>query len=254
MMSIRSVLTRGLSILALIGVLAITLNGSQAEFHGFFDPRAFIMVFVAPILVLLAFQGDRLDLGLTVTRAREMLKLSNDQLRAELKSHTERAAGNLGLSHALKLSQTSGDSFVRYGGDLLASQIKGQELTDILARRIHAEDRRWHSLCAAVGFLAKMAPYFGMLATVIGMIHLLQNMNDFTKISGSMSMALIGTFYGLMSFLLVFSPLQKLLSGLRELAYERNEMVAAWVISVSERNDAGLILQRLRVSERGITV
>ena len=37
------------------------------------------------------------------------------------------------------------------------------------------------------GFLAKMAPYFGMLATVIGMISLLKNMQDFSKISSSMA-------------------------------------------------------------------
>src|SRR6185437_8285523 len=105
----------------------------------------------------------------------------------DLAKNTPLARGQFGFSHTLKMAENHPDALVKYAGDLYSAKFTAEEMEDLLVRRIQAEDNQWQNLCSAFGFLAKMAPYFGMLAPVIGMVKLLENLTDFTKISGSMA-------------------------------------------------------------------
>ena len=55
---------------------------------------------------------------------------------------------------------------------------------------------------------SKLAPAFGMIGTIIGLIIMLKNLEDTSTIGPSMAVALVTTFYGSILANVVFSPLQ----------------------------------------------
>ena len=233
----------------LLAVLRYAFSAGGDSFTGFLDLRAVSLVFLAPIALVFVFGKGRIAGENLVTRLRSLLRsarLGPEALRAELEAETEAVTGVYGSGRLVRLSETHPEPFVRYATGLLASRYTGAELAPLLVRKIEAEDRQWQGLRDLAGFLAKMAPYFGMLATVIGMIRLLENLNDFSKISGSMALAMQGTLYGLVSFTLIYAPMQRFLQGAREQVFLRNELVARWVTLLAARTEPALIREELR--------
>ncbi len=99
-------------------------------------------------------------------------------------------------------------------------------------------------------YLGKMAPYFGMVATVLGMIRVLKTISDFTNISAHVGTAMAGTLYGLFMFVLVYSPLAKAMASYREELMKRNELIGRWLQFTLERQDAAFIMEDLVVEKK----
>jgi biopolymer transport protein ExbB/TolQ len=201
------------------------------------DSRALVLVFFAPIALLFLFQRRPLGLGLLMGRMRQVFGFGTPALLQDLRNQTLAARGTYGYSHVIKMSETSKDATLRYAGEMFSARFSPTELAHLLGRRIQAEDAQWAHLGSALAFLAKMAPYFGMMATVVGMVKLLGNMSDFSKISGNMALAMQGTLYGLVSFLMLYAPLQRYVHELRQQIYKRNEAIARWFILIAEQAD-----------------
>lgn len=234
------------ALVALIAVLAVSFSELGSSFDGFLDLRAALLVFLAPIFLLIVFGKQRIRLRSLIGRMSQLRKLDNRQLIDELVRQTAAARSQSGFLHTVRFSEGHSDPMVRYAGDLYGGRFNAEELSRLLVQKIQTEDAEWQDLSSALGFLTKMAPYFGMLATVIGMIKLLQNMNDFTKISGNIALAMEGTLYGLLSFTLLYSPLQRFVSGCREEILKRNELIARWFVLVNQQADPAYIERELQ--------
>jgi flagellar motor component MotA len=237
-----------LRILGIAGIIGVFYLVSQ-EFDwmkiGFIDVKAALLVFLTPWLVLLTFRKDSISVRLLMSRVREGQKFDNRALVSEMTSLTDQISRGGIRSDLAKISEEHPDSFVRYCAGAYNSKFETKELATLMQQKMEREDESWQALNLVFGFLAKMAPYFGMLATVIGMISLLHNMQDYSKISASMALALQGTLYGLISFTLVFAPIQKWVNGFREWLYRRNMMVAHWFVMLSEERDPSVIRANL---------
>ncbi len=242
----QKMLTRVMAFAALAVTLGVAWSEIGSAYHGVFDLRAILLVFFSPVLVLALFGRREPNLRGLLWRHRQLRKLSNRALADELIRNTSAARGQYAFSHTVRLSESHADPMVRYAGGLFSARFGGDELSRLLLQRVQTEDAEWQSLGSALGFLTKMAPYFGMVATVIGMIKLLENMSDFTRISGSMALAMQGTLYGLLSFTLLYSPLQRYVSDCREELLKRNEMVARWFVLLSQQADPAYIERDLR--------
>lgn len=231
-----------------LGGLALTLvavfRTPAEELNAVVDVRALLLVFVAPLFLLVVFAKESLGIRGLIRRARELFVCDTPALRRTLSEAG--ASGSYSAASVLKLTESHSDSFVRYAGNLFSCRYEPAQLAQLLRRRISAEDAKWAAALEAFRFLAKMAPYFGMLATVIGMVNLLGNLNDFSRISVDMALAMKGTLYGLISFVLIYSPLQKLIQGYRIEVYKRNDMVARWILLVAERAEASYVRAELR--------
>ncbi len=244
----KSLTKIGLKLVAFIG-LGITLKLAFQETglgeNSYVDVRAALLVFIAPVLILILFQKEALSLSVLLGRWRQISARNNEELLKELEEQTPTARGPFGYSHIVKMSESHPDSMIQFAGEIYSARFSSEELAQLLTRRSQAEDQQWGTLYSSLSFLAKMAPYFGMMATVIGMVKLLENMADFSKIGPSMTLAMQGTLYGLMSFLMAYSPLQRLCQEIRNQIVQRNEMIIRWFILVSEQTDPTFIQQEL---------
>jgi flagellar motor component MotA len=242
-----SISIRILGLIGIVGIFYLVTRELNVPQLGWIDLKAAVLVFVTPWFVLMAFRKDRISVSFLVKRVRESRTLDNQTLVNQMTALTEQVQRGGIRADLAKISEEHPDSFMRYCASLYNSKFQTKDLAALLQNKIEREDEAWQGLNLIFGFLAKMAPYFGMLATVIGMISLLKNMQDFSKISSSMALALQGTLYGLVSFTIVFAPIQKWVGGFREWLYRRNMLVAHWFLMLSEEREPVLIRANLEI-------
>lgn len=101
------------------------------------------------------------------------------------------------------------DLFLRDAIEMLVDGYPAEEIRNILEQRIFYRNAREKAEADVFRVMAKFAPAFGMIGTLIGLIMLLANMNvgSLDRIGGNMAVALVTTFYGLLLANLVFKPI-----------------------------------------------
>lgn len=233
------------AVAALLGVLAYAAQPRTTGGVSLFDLHALLMVVTAPLLVWLASSGE-LPLSRSIAQLLSVVKLgSSGRLGRWLAESSVGSDGRISPARSVQAASESDDPMVRRAGELLAARYEGEELETLLRATADEEEEALASAVYAAGFLAKMSPYFGMLATVLGMVRLLQNLSDFSQISNGMSLALMGTLYGLGAFLLIYSPLQRSLQESHRTLLERHDMIRRWAVLVSERAASDLLRESL---------
>lgn len=116
-----------------------------------------------------------------------------------------------------------------------------QKLSYIETR--NAEERRIYDLGAA------MAPAFGMLGTVIGLVNMLKSMNfedGADALGQNMSVALITTFYGSILANCVFIPMSSKVESAQNREMLLMELIIEGVISIKEGENPKFIHEKLQ--------
>lgn len=106
----------------------------------------------------------------------------------------------------------------------------------------HAEMSRWQPAISNWELLAKLAPSFGMVGTITGMIQMFRTLGEDTNMGSAISLALLATLYGVAFGAGVAGPIGHYLRGLldeRIGALERCEQSVSELIARSSRG-AGL--------------
>jgi flagellar motor component MotA len=224
---LKTLLNKSFWFTFLLGTVWLAFQGenSSASEAKYLDFRAFILVFLSPIGVMFLFMGKRIRPNSLLKRILGLLKTRTSDLQLQFvkKGNSE------GIADVLRKGEFVQDSFFLYASDVLTCGHSKEDALELLKQRIYSEDRFWEDHASVFNYLAKLAPYFGMLATVIGMIDLLGSVDDPSKLNIAMGMALSGTMYGLISYLFIFGPIHKVLSLLREDVFQRNSMILRWI-------------------------
>lgn len=107
------------------------------------------------------------------------------------------------------ISQNEKDSFVRLLFDLYNTNYSSSDIRTMGETSIDKDFSQSIQMSDVFHSMANSAPAFGMLGTVLGMIVMLNNLNDPSNIGPGISTGLIGTLYGVASANLFFIPLSK---------------------------------------------
>jgi chemotaxis protein MotA len=93
--------------------------------------------------------------------------------------------------------------------------------------------------------LGSLAPSFGMIGTLIGLVQMLSNMNDPKSIGPAMAVAIITTFYGSVMATVIFLPIATKLRA-RTLQEELHlEIIFEGAKSILENNNPLLVSEKL---------
>jgi chemotaxis protein MotA len=132
--------------------------------------------------------------------------------------------------------------------DGLQMAVDGMDPTDIksiLEIKIANMESR-HGVGQAI-FLkwGELAPAFGMIGTLIGLINMLSQLNDPSTIGSGMAVALITTFYGSFFANLLFIPIATNLKMQTEAELEVCDMIIEGVLSIQAGQNPRTIEQKL---------
>ncbi|GAB6040242.1 flagellar motor protein [Endothiovibrio diazotrophicus] len=146
-------------------------------------------------------------------------------------SNIARKEGLLGLE---AISENEPDLFARKGLQLLVDGSEPEMIRGILEVDISTKEH--HSLSSAKMFEAMggYAPTIGILGAVMGLIHVMNNLADPSKLGGGIAVAFVATIYGVGSANLFFLPFANKLKGVINAQTRYQEMIMEGVISIAE--------------------
>jgi len=115
-------------------------------------------------------------------------------------------------------------------------------IMDIELANLKDRHRLGQSIFIAMG---AYAPAFGMIGTLIGLIQMLQTLEDPTKIGVGMATALVTTFYGVVSANLFFLPIAgKLYNRSREETLQK-ELVVEGILAIQSGDSPRIVREKL---------
>lgn len=91
------------------------------------------------------------------------------------------------------------------------------------------------------------APAFGMVGTLIGLIQMLQNLNDPSAIGPAMAVAMVTTFHGALLANLIFLPMAGKVQGQLSAMAKANEMIRIGALGILTGEAPGALSQQLHL-------
>ena len=166
------------------------------------------------------------------------------ELIATLVNHASQARreGILALEAA---AQQTEDPFLRRALQLAVDGHEVAAIEAILAIEIEQLKERHRQGVEVLTAMGGYAPALGMIGTLVGLVLMLQQMDDPSKIGPAMAVALLTTFYGAILANLIFNPIAGKLKErtAEELLYK--ELTMEGVISISQGDNPRLVEQKL---------
>jgi chemotaxis protein MotA len=154
-----------------------------------------------------------------------------------------RREGLLALEDALK---DVDDPFLVKGVTMAIDGTDPDEVRDILEAEVHAkrlEDRHSAKFFADAG---AYAPTIGIVGTVMGLVHVLENLAAPEELGHLIAAAFIATLWGVMSANVFWLPLASRLKRLGELEAARMELVIEGVAAIQAGSNPRVIAQKLK--------
>ena len=96
--------------------------------------------------------------------------------------------------------------FLRGGLRLVVDRADREAIVNMMAHEVKYTMAGKDNEIAVVGTMASLCPAWGVLGTLVGLVLLLQNLDDPSAIGPAMAVALITTFYGSLFANTIFSP------------------------------------------------
>jgi chemotaxis protein MotA len=141
---------------------------------------------------------------------------------------------------------TINDPFLRKGLQLLVDGNSADKIRETLDVDIHSREQlRWQSARvweAAAGY----SPTIGIIGAVLGLMHVMQNLSDPSKLGGGIAVAFVATIYGVAFANLLFLPIaNKLKSIIMEQAHMQ-EMVVDGLACIANGDHPKLVEIKLQ--------
>jgi len=148
----------------------------------------------------------------------------------------------------LKLERFIGDNpdlFVAKGLRMVVDAVDVHEIRNILAIDINSHVRHQRALIKVWESAGGYAPTVGIMGAVLGLIRVMENLEDPASLGSGIAMAFIATLYGVGLANLVFLPIANKLKQQLAIEVLKREMLAEAFVSISKGENHLLIQERM---------
>ncbi|MCW4455183.1 flagellar motor protein [Flavobacterium sp. MXW15] len=227
-----------LSLIGLFLALASLVGGSILKGAGLaslWSPAAFVIVIVGTIAAILLHTSPAIFrqafriVGWVVrppaSDRRQLIQQIVDW------SNIARRQGLLGLEAQVELQD---DPFLRKGLQLLVDGVEPETIRHMLEIEISSEEQ--HNLAATRVFegMGIYAPTLGIIGAVLGLIAVMKNLADPSKLGHGIAAAFTATIYGIASANLLFLPVAAKLKSVIHGTSREREMIVEGLISIAQ--------------------
>ncbi|MGA2034340.1 MAG: motility protein A [Thermoguttaceae bacterium] len=243
-MEISTVLGLVLGFCMMVGVLMV--GESQISLTKFVDLPAIMMVFGGATAVALV--GFPLRQVLNIFSMLKKPFFGKPENPRELieqivaLAETARKDGLLALENKVRDIE---NPFITLGIQLSVDGTRSEVVEEIMRTEIGALEARHRDAKKMLDLLGRCGPAFGMIATLLGLILMLGNLDNPDTIGPSMAVALIGTLYGAVMANLVCIPLGEKLSYLSHEEVLVKEIIVKGILSIQAGDNPRIVRQKL---------
>lgn len=225
-------------------IISISLGGSLG---GFLDPASIMIVLGGTLAgTLVAFPIPRVKEILVLTKMTFTQRASEPQeIIGEVITLANRARKE-GLLSLEEASENIKDDFLKKGLMLVVDGTDPELVRSLLETELDFIEQRHKAGQSLFESMATLAPGFGMIGTLIGLVNMLANMEDASTIGPSMAVALITTFYGALLANLIFTPLTNKLKIRSATELLEREIIMEGLLSIQAGENPRIIEEKLK--------
>ena len=139
------------------------------------------------------------------------------------------------------------DEFLRKSIQLVVDGTDPELVKAILDTEIGILEDRHSKLKGVYDAIAELAPAYGMIGTLIGLIAMLGNLEDVSALGPGMAVALITTMYGSMIANMFAIPLAKKLSGRSSKEVQSMELMVEGILAIQAGENPRIVEEKLKV-------
>lgn len=238
-----------LSVIGAILAIAALVVGSVlkgAGLSGLWSPAAFVIVILGTLAAILLQTSMP-----TFKRAMKMFRWvfqppAHDRIALIAQivewSSTARKQGLLGLEAQV---ETQPDPFLRKGLQMVVDGVEPESIRQVLEIELHGQSSR--DLAAAKVFegMGIYAPTLGIIGAVLGLMAVMKNLADPSKLGHGIAAAFTATIYGIGVANLALLPMASKLKNLVNAQTEEREMIVEGLIALAQGENPRNIEARL---------
>ncbi|HEY0269079.1 MAG TPA: flagellar motor protein [Methyloradius sp.] len=211
------------------------------------QPAAFIIVVLGTLgAVLLQTKPSTFILGLKMV-SEVFMPVRDDRpelaKRIMIWSNVARKEGLLRLENNLNVEK---DPFVKKGLRLMIDGIAPEKIREIISIDIYFYENRMRNAAKIWEAAGGYAPTIGILGAVLGLIHVMENLSDPTKLGSGIAVAFVATIYGVGLANIVFLPIANKLKSIIQLEGMRREMLLNAFVSIVNGDHPRVVEERLQ--------
>ncbi len=225
-------------------ILSVVVGGNALR--AYFDvPSVILVVFGGFCAVIISFPLASLKRFPKVLTKTIFAKPQDPgELIKKLVSYAEIARRD-GILSLESMTSQMGDPFIVRAIGMAVDGTDPELIESILESEVENEVARHQQGKALLDAYAKYAPAFGMIGTLLGLVAMLQNMDDPSKIGPGMAVALLTTLYGALIANLVCLPMaDKLALRAGEEAFTK-AIIIRGVMSIQQGDNPRIVEQKL---------
>jgi chemotaxis protein MotA len=154
-----------------------------------------------------------------------------------------RKQGLLALEGKLK---TMGDPFLKKGVQMVVDGTEAKAIREILEIEVEQFEEENTLSGKVYESLGGFAPTIGILGAVMGLIHVMENLADPSKLGGGIAVAFVATIYGVGAANLLFLPMGgKIKLKTKELVLGR-QLIIEGLVSLAQAENPKMIEEKLK--------
>jgi chemotaxis protein MotA len=154
-----------------------------------------------------------------------------------------RREGLLALEDAMKEVD---NTFLKKGLQLAIDGTDSDELRDILEAEVEAKKKADKQAAKIFDAMGGYAPTIGIIGTVVGLIHVLSNLSDPSKLGELIASAFVATLWGVLSANAIWLPMGSKLKRLSDIETSQMELVISGIINIQAGANPRIVAQKLR--------
>jgi len=221
------------------------LEGGHAGSILLFPPM--LLVFAGTLGAVMAggILKDTIGLGGQLKKAFLPKVTPPNDLVASVVGLAERARreGLLALEDAAKEVQ---HPFLKRGLELAIDGTDPEELSDILHAEVEAKRKADKTGAKMFETMGGYAPTIGIVGTVMGLVHVLENLDKPETLGHAIAAAFVATLWGVLSANVLWLPIASRLKRLSEVECDQMELTIEGVLAIQAGSNPRLVAQKLR--------
>jgi chemotaxis protein MotA len=138
------------------------------------------------------------------------------------------------------------DEFARKGLQLLVDGADPERIRELLEVEINTFEDEWRQSAKIWDAAGGYSPTIGILGAVMGLIHVMENLSDPTKLGGGIAVAFVATIYGVGLANLVYLPVAAKLKYYVMRMVSSREMLVDGLVGIAVGDNPRIIEGRLK--------
>ncbi|MDF1566958.1 MAG: motility protein A [Spirochaetaceae bacterium] len=214
---------------------------------GLVDPTSLIVVIFGSFAGVLAASPMARALGF-MKYLNIAMRVPVFQNKMELITQLVQFADNARKEGLLSLDDSLNeveDDFLRGGLRLVVDGTDPDVIKRILYTNLDQVESRHENGIGLFEKWAKLAPAFGMIGTLLGLIGMMSNLEDTSSIGPNMAVALVTTLYGSIFANLILSPIQFKLEDRHKEEMQIKEIMVQGILSIQSGDNPRILEDKL---------